>query len=97
MIGPSRLKLNKPTRGIVVRGSGAKTWKDERMKSLNVIFMFNGHSFDAYEILGLVPGSSFTQAEAAYQEAKKKSGHDQSLVDAAMDAIREENKASGKT
>lgn len=97
MVSPSRLRLNKPVRGMVLKGFGTKTWKDERMKSLNVIFMFNGHSFDAYEVLGLVPGSSYAQAEAAYAAAKKKEGHELPLLDAAMEAIREENRTSGKS
>ncbi len=39
------------------------------LKNLNVIFMFNGHSFDAYEVLGLPAGSPLSACEAAYKEA----------------------------
>ncbi len=34
---------------------------------LNVIFQFNGHSFDAFEVLGLPAGSSPDAVEKAYQ------------------------------
>lgn len=35
-------------------------------KSLNVMFNYNGHSWDAYEVLGLPAGSSFEEVQAAY-------------------------------
>ena len=40
-----------------------------RERSLNVIFQFNGHSWDAYEVLGLPAGSSYDNVRAAYEEA----------------------------
>lgn len=40
-------------------------------KNLNVIFMFNSHSFDAFEVLGLPAGSSHLAVEAAYARLKK--------------------------
>ncbi len=41
----------------------------KREKSLNVLFNYNGHSWDAYEILGLPAGAAMPQVEAAYQKA----------------------------
>lgn len=38
------------------------------MKNLNVMFMYNGHSFDAYEVLGIPAGSSYQTAQKAYEE-----------------------------
>ncbi len=37
-------------------------------KSLNVLFNWNGHSWDAYEVLGLPAGSSKESVNAAYQK-----------------------------
>jgi hypothetical protein len=38
-------------------------------RTLNVIFQFNGHSWDAYEVLGLPAGSNYDSVRAAYEEA----------------------------
>lgn len=37
-------------------------------KTLNVLFIYNGHDWDAYEVLGLPAGSSLPQVTARYQE-----------------------------
>ena len=37
-------------------------------RPLNVVFNYNGHSWDAYEVLGLPAGSSLEKVEAAYRE-----------------------------
>jgi len=39
-----------------------------RVKSLNVLFMYNGHSFDAHEILGIPPGSNMKTVDEAYKK-----------------------------
>ncbi len=41
---------------------------EAKMKNLNVMFMYNGHSFDAYEVLGIPAGSSYQTAQKAYEE-----------------------------
>lgn len=38
-------------------------------RPLNVHFNYNGHSWDAYEVLGLPAGSSLEKVEAAYEES----------------------------
>lgn len=40
-------------------------------KSLNVIFNYNGHSWDAYEVFGLPAGSANSEVQKAYQLALK--------------------------
>lgn len=40
-------------------------------KSLNVIFNYNGHSWDAYEVLGLPAGSSLEKVKEAFEAATK--------------------------
>src|SRR5436305_1648949 len=36
-------------------------------RPLNVVFNYNGHSWDAYEVLGLAAGSSPEKVEKAYR------------------------------
>lgn len=37
-------------------------------KNLNVLFMYNGHDWDAYEVLGAPAGASLPLVTARYQE-----------------------------
>lgn len=39
-----------------------------RARELNVIFQFNGHDFDAHEVLGIDAGSSREAVENAYRK-----------------------------
>ncbi len=43
----------------------------KRERALNVIFQFNGHDFDAYEILGVPAGSQWPAVESAYDRVLK--------------------------
>lgn len=38
-------------------------------RDLSVVFQFNGHSFEAYEVLGLPAGSARDKVEEAYEQA----------------------------
>ena len=72
---PSRLHL----KGDPVRDLGGQAQMDASTRaiqeevygerSLNVLFMYNGHSWDAYEVLGLPAGARYEQVEAAYSQA----------------------------
>lgn len=55
-----------------------------REKQLNVLFNFNGETWDAYEILGVPAGSSFNEVETAYKTHTEKS----EIIDAAFEAIK---------
>lgn len=58
-------------------------------RSLNVHFNFNGHSWDAYEALGLPAGAGLEKAEAAYAQAvSKMEPGSKEFYDHALDAIR---------
>lgn len=37
-------------------------------KNLNVLFMYNGHDWDAYEVLGVPAGAGLPTVTARYQE-----------------------------
>lgn len=45
----------------------------EGSRSLAVIFMYNGHDWEAHDVLGVPQGASMHQVTMAYQELVKKS------------------------
>lgn len=58
-------------------------------KNLNVIFNYNGHSWDAFEVLGIPAGAKPSAVEEAYKKAIQstdKSSHD--FIRTAYEAIR---------
>ncbi|HAG92423.1 MAG TPA: hypothetical protein DCL41_11150 [Bdellovibrionales bacterium] len=57
-------------------------------RSLQVHFNFNGHSFEAYESLGLPAGSSLAAVQSAYEEQKKQANNQSSaFLEAAYEAL----------
>lgn len=58
------LKTEKPQLKVVPKIED----KVQAAKALNVIFMFNGHCWDAYEVFGLPAGSSIEQVKIKYDE-----------------------------
>lgn len=57
-------------------------------KSLNVHFVYNGHTWDAYEVLGVPAGSSLRTVTQNYQSSLKKADpQSRSFLDAAYQAI----------
>lgn len=60
-----------------------------RERQLNVIFQYNGHDFDAYEVLGIPAGSSRDNAEAAYEKTiREVDKESRSFFHCAIEAIR---------
>lgn len=60
-------------------------------RELNVHFNFNGHSWDAYETLGLPAGSSMDRVEEAFRQALRNadpSSHE--FFNHAVEAIRKQ-------
>ncbi len=56
--------------------------------SLNVLFNWNGHTWDAYEVLGLPAGSSRDKVNSAFQTARGKADPESvPFLQAAYDAI----------
>lgn len=47
--------------------------QSERLKEINPMFIYNGHSWDAYEVLGILPGSSIETVREAFDKAIRKS------------------------
>lgn len=59
------------------------------IRDLNVKFMFNGHAWDAYEVLGVPAGCSMSQVQAAYDKAAAASDEETiEFLDLALNAIK---------
>lgn len=70
-------------------GNGNSNSNGEKVKNLNVIFMFNGHTWDAYEVLGVPAGSRMEAVQAAYEKAiSQMGGQKTEFIEAAFDAIK---------
>lgn len=70
-------------------GMHFKPSANSESKNLNVIFNYNGHSWDAFEVLGIPAGAKPAAVEEAYKKVLKetdKSSHD--FVRTAFEAIR---------
>jgi len=63
--------------------SGLKT-----ERSLNCQFMFNGHSFDAYEVLGLPAGASLDACLRATLDLRRRRPQDGEFLDALVTAVQ---------
>lgn len=57
-------------------------------KSLNVMFMYNGHNFDAYEVLGAPAGASLEMAQKYFQQSLARAGSDREFLETALTAIK---------
>ncbi len=60
-----------------------------REKQLNILFNFNGETWDAYEILGIPAGAPREEVEKAYQAHKRK-GDLTEIIEAAYRTIKEQ-------
>mgnify|MGYP002404293258 CR=1 FL=1 len=81
-----------PSRSSVLEGAIQNS--PEKVKSLNVIFNYNGHSWDAYEVLGLPAGSSFETVKRAYESTLNSfEGESREFVDLAYQAIEKHLKS----
>lgn len=60
-----------------------------RARVLDVVFMYNGHNFEAHEVLGVPLGASTERIEKAYQEMQgKMQVHDCDLIDTAYRVLK---------
>lgn len=57
-------------------------------KNLDCLFMYNGHEFNAYEVLGIPAGSSSAAAEVAYETLKSTTNSEHDFYKAAFNAIK---------
>ena len=56
-------------------------------RELNVFFNWNGHTWEAYEVLGVPPGSGRESVVGAFHESRAKSPDSTAFFQAAADAI----------
>ncbi len=98
---PSRLNLRRGSAGAAALGPrrlSSVGMSDEvqrvsgdeglGIKSLNVMFLYNGHNFDAHEVLGVPAGARREQVEAAFHKAVASSTpQGRSFLEAAFEAI----------
>jgi hypothetical protein len=61
---------------------------DQYEKVLNILFQYNGETWDAYEVLGLPAGSNMDQAQVAFEIALKEGRDSEAFLKAALHAIR---------
>jgi hypothetical protein len=67
----------------------------EKIRSLNVMFMYNSHNFDAHEVLGIQAGASLEQVKQAFAVAMKKADPDsKEFIECALRAVLEDHKRS---
>ena len=92
-------KMAEPERENIFNIGGSQSQSPEKFshintqgeRPLNVVFNYNGHSWDAYEILGLPAGSAPDKVEHAYREALKSvDAGSKSFLEAAYRAIQSE-------
>lgn len=77
-------------------GDRSKMFEDEEsvpgIKNLNVVFNYNGYSWDAYEALGVPAGSDQRAVEQAYlQMSESLDAESRPFIDQAYHAIRIRN------
>ena len=89
---PSKLNFKKRNRTLdsdafesVLREKQENNDQFERI--LNVLFQFNGETWDAYEVLGLPAGSNIPEAKVAYEIAVKEGIDSEAFLKAALEAI----------
>lgn len=58
------------------------------LRELNIIFQYNGHDFDAYEVLGVPAGSSIDEVRRAHERALKTSDVEaKEMLDMALESV----------
>lgn len=60
---------------------------DQYEKVLNILFQFNGETWDAYEVLGLPAGSNIPEAKIALERAILEGRDSEAFLRAAYEAI----------
>jgi hypothetical protein len=91
---PERKALPRSTRATAGRSDAGRAYaqgetiQNPSETSLNVMFNWNGHSWDAYEVLGVPAGSSREAVTASYQAMKLQAdGESLPFLQAAFEAI----------
>lgn len=65
--GASQLD-SKPSKMMVLEPENVINLKAHRIKNLSIFFVYNGHEWEAHEVLGVPAGASLPQVTEAYQK-----------------------------
>ena len=89
---PSKLNFSKNKRVLETEGFEAvfrekQENNDQYEKVLNILFQFNGETWDAYEVLGLPAGSNIPEAKVAFERALKEGRDSEAFLKAALEAV----------
>ena len=76
-----------PSRRLHVAGTVATSVDPSAVRELNVFFNWNGHTWEAFEVLGIPAGSSRDIVVAAFHASRAKSPDSTPFFQAATDAI----------
>lgn len=88
---PTPLKLGKTSAKASVPAA-SEPERAQAMRSVNVIFMFNAHAFDAHEVLGLPAGARRQAIDEAYVTQKSRLQGDRlELIEAAYAALKSQS------
>lgn len=76
------------------RGSRSEE-TSQGLRILNVVFVWNGHPWDAFEVLGVPAGSSLKEVESSYRDlVRRTDAQSRAFLDAAFTSILEEFRRS---
>ncbi len=89
-VQPARLALkNKDSIPPTENNNHTAAAKSQKVRILSIHFNYNGHSFEAHEVLGLPPGSSIVHVEEAYLKAVQSAQPEsKEFLDHAVEAVR---------
>jgi len=92
-LNPNRKDKEVVVKKIVVDKSDPRAPQAE--KSLNVMFNYNGHTWDAYEVLGVPAGSSFESSFQAFEKMTASMDEEsKSFLLSALESIRKQKQNS---
>ena len=105
VVAPSKLKLSASQKADQAKNKKSPTIRSrevdsavdfseptESFKNLNVMFMYNGHTFDAFEVLGAPAGASLEMVEKFYNQCLARKSSDRDFIQAAYEAIRSDRR-----
>ena len=90
ILGLAYFFWRRPRRGMILKMTGKTSLAEpvQKARILNVVFNYNGHSWDAYEVLGIPAGSPMDSVKKAYDAAcVKVDTESRPFLDAALNAI----------
>lgn len=69
--------------------------REKAERTLNCMFQYNGHSWDAHEVLGVPAGAPAESIQSGYESALRKATdeHSKAFVEAAYQALKQQGQA----